>query len=63
MTVGSSFRSSFGTDFGVTMVDGPVRGLRPRSSWSTPTARCFHTELVDAIGPEPDYDAAIAALG
>src|ERR1700759_5457006 len=27
VTVGSAFRSSFGTDFGVTLVDGGMRGL------------------------------------
>src|SRR6478672_4145396 len=31
VTVGSSFRSSFGTDYGVTMVDGGMRGLLARA--------------------------------
>ena len=64
MTVGSSFRSSFGTDYGVTMVDGGMRGLLARSVVVLDTdGTVLHTELVDAIGHEPDYDAAVAALG
>jgi thiol peroxidase len=64
VTVGSSFRSSFGTDYGVTMVDGGMRGLLARSVVVLDTdGTVLHTELVDAIGHEPDYDAAVAALG
>jgi thiol peroxidase len=64
VTVGSSFRSSFGTDFGVTMVDGVMRGLLARSVVVVDTdGTVLHTQLVDAIGHEPDYDAAVAALG
>ena len=64
VTVGSSFRSSFGTDYGVTMVDGAWRGLLARAVVVVDTdGTVLHTELVDAIGHEPDYDAAVAALG
>jgi thioredoxin-dependent peroxiredoxin len=64
VTVGSSFRSSFGTDYGVTMVDGGMRGLLARSVVVFDTdGTVLHTQLVDAIGHEPDYDAAVAALG
>jgi thiol peroxidase len=64
VTVGSSFRSSFGTDYGVTMVDGAWRGLLARAVVVLDTdGTVLHTELVDAIGHEPDYDAAVAALG
>jgi thiol peroxidase len=64
VTVGSSFRSSFGTDYGVTMVDGGMRGLLARSVVVLDTDRTvLHTEVVDDIGHEPDYDAAVAALG
>ncbi len=60
----SSFRSSFGTDYGVTMVDGGMRGLLARSVVVLDTdGTVLHTELVDDIGHEPDYDAAVAALG
>ncbi len=64
VTVGSSFRSSFGTDYGVTMVDGGWRGLLARAVVVLDAdGTVLHTELVDAIGHEPDYDAAVAALG
>lgn len=64
VTVGSSFRSSFGTDYGVTMVDGGMRGLLARAVVVLDTdGTVLHTQLVDAIGHEPDYDAAVAALG
>jgi thiol peroxidase len=62
--MGSSFRSAFGTDYGVTMVDGGWRGLLARAVVVLDTdGTVLHTELVDAIGHEPDYDAAVAALG
>jgi thioredoxin-dependent peroxiredoxin len=64
VTVGSAFRSSFGTDYGVTMVDGGWRGLLARAVVVYDTdGKVLHTEVVDAIGHEPDYDAAVAALG
>src|SRR5689334_10148650 len=64
VTVGSVFRSSFGTDYGVTMTDGSMRGLLARSVVVLDTDRTvLHHQLVDDIGSEPDYDAAVAALG
>jgi len=64
VTMGSSFRSGFGTDYGVTMIDGAWRGLLARSVVVLDTAgTVLHSQLVDAIGHEPDYDAAVAALG
>ena len=61
---GSAFRSSFGTDYGVTMVDGPMRGLFARAVVvAGADGTVLHTELVSETGHEPDYDAAIAALG
>jgi thioredoxin-dependent peroxiredoxin len=64
VTVGSGFRSSFGDDYGVTLVDGAMRGLLARSVVVIDTdGTVLHTELVDAIGHEPNYEAAVAALG
>ncbi|GAB4076339.1 thiol peroxidase [Nostocoides australiense] len=61
---GSSFRSDFGDDYGVTMTDGPLRGLLARSVVVVDTdGKVLHTELVPEITTEPDYDAAVAALG
>jgi thioredoxin-dependent peroxiredoxin len=64
VVTGSAFRSSFGTDLGVTMTDGPMRGLLARSVVVVDTdGSVLHTQLVPDIGIEPDYDAAAAALG
>jgi len=61
----SAFRSSFGVDYGVQMVDGPMRGLLARSVVvADADGTVLHTELVVPTGgKEPDYDAALAALG
>lgn len=59
----STFRSSFGADYGVTMTDGPLAGLLARSVVVIDTAgTVVHRELVPEIAQEPDYDAALAAL-
>lgn len=64
VSTASVFRSSFGEDYGVLMVDGPLRGLLARSVVVVDGAgKVLHSELVPEIAREPDYDAAIAALG
>lgn len=61
--VGSAFRSSFGKDFGVTLVDGPLRGVLGRAVVVLDaTGKVTHTEMVSEIAHEPNYDAAIASL-
>ncbi|MGO4600686.1 thiol peroxidase [Terrabacter sp. 2YAF2] len=60
----SSFRSGFGVDYGVRMENGGFAGLLARAVVVIDAdGTVVHTELVPAIGQEPDYDAAIAALG
>ncbi len=62
--VGSGFRSEFGKDYGVLMTDGPMRGLLARSVVVTDeSGKVIHSQLVPEIVEEPDYDAAVAALG
>ena len=62
--VGSTFRSDFGERLGLTLADGPMRGLLARAVVVVDgDGRVIHTELVPDIGQEPDYDAAVAALG
>jgi thiol peroxidase len=62
--VGSAFRSDFGERLGLTLADGPMRGLLARAVVVVDgDGRVIHTELVPDIGQEPDYDAAVAALG
>ena len=60
----SAFRSTFGQDFGVTLVDGKFEGLLARSVVVIDTdGTVLHSQLVEEIAQEPDYDAAVAALG
>jgi len=62
--VGSAFRSSFGEDYGVTLTDSKFQGLLGRAVVVVDADnKVAYTELVPQIGQEPDYDAAIAALG
>lgn len=62
--VGSGFRTSFGDDYGVKLVDGKFEGLLARSVVVVDAdGSVVYTELVPEIGTEPNYDAAIAALG
>ncbi len=63
VAVGSAFRSQFGDDFGVTMVDGPMAGLLARAVIVLDAdGSVIHSQLVEEITTEPDYDAAVAAL-
>ncbi len=63
VSTGSVFRSSFGKDYGVTIVDGPLRGVLARAVVVLDVDhKVAYTELVSEIGHEPNYDAAIAAL-
>ena len=60
----SAFRSDFGDEWGVKLADGRLAGLFARAivvldEGGTVT----YTELVPEIANEPNYDAAIAALG
>jgi thiol peroxidase len=62
--VGSAFRSSFGDDYGVRLTDSKFEGLLARAIVVVDEdGTVSYTELVPQIGQEPDYDAAIAALG
>ena len=60
----SSFRSGFANDYGVQMADGPMKGLLARAVVVVDGNNAVvHSELVDDIVHEPNYDAALAALG
>jgi thioredoxin-dependent peroxiredoxin len=64
VTTASAFRDSFGEDYGVTITDGPMAGLLARAVVVIgPDGNIAYTELVPEIAQEPDYDAALAALG
>jgi thiol peroxidase len=61
--VASAFRDSFGEDYGVTMVDGPMAGLLARAVVVIGAdGKIAYTQLVPEIAAEPNYDAALAAL-
>jgi thiol peroxidase len=61
--VGSAFRSSFGDDYGVRLLDTKFEGLLARAVVVIDEdGKVAHSELVPNIGQEPDYDAAVAAL-
>ncbi|QHJ12922.1 Thiol peroxidase [Paraglaciecola mesophila] len=63
VATGSSFRSTFGTDYGVEFVDGPLKGLLSRSVVVLDeSGKVIYTEQVSETADEPDYEAAIAAL-
>ncbi len=61
--VASTFRSpTFGSDYGVLMTDGPLRGLMARAVVVVGAdGTVKHSELVDDITHEPNYDAALGA--
>jgi thiol peroxidase len=60
----SSFRSDFGQAFGVSLADGKLAGLLARAVVVLDeSGTVTYTELVPEIAHEPDYDAAINALG
>jgi thioredoxin-dependent peroxiredoxin len=61
---GSTFRSDFGSTYGVTIADGPMAGLMSRAVVVVDgDGVVTYTEQVPEIGQEPDYDSALAALG
>jgi thiol peroxidase len=64
VTTASAFRDSFGEDYGITIADGPMAGLLGRSVVVIGAdGNVAYTQLVPEIAEEPDYDAALAALG
>ncbi len=59
----STFRSGFGEDYGVLIIDGPLAGLMSRAVIVVDeNDKVVHTQQVGEITDEPDYDAALAAL-
>ncbi|MEN8708173.1 thiol peroxidase [Nocardioides marinisabuli] len=59
----STFRSSFGHDYGVALTDGKFEGLLARAVVVIDTdGTVLHSQLVPEIAQEPDYAAVAAAL-
>lgn len=58
----SMYRSSFGEDYGLTIIDGPLKGLLSRAVVVIDKEGIIsYTEQVPEIAQEPDYNAALAA--
>ncbi|HMT87463.1 MAG TPA: thiol peroxidase [Arachnia sp.] len=63
VTVSSDFRTGFGETYGVTFVDGPLKGLLSRSIVVIDADGVVrYTQQVEETTTEPDYDAALAVL-
>ncbi|MCB1213967.1 MAG: thiol peroxidase [Deltaproteobacteria bacterium] len=59
----SSFRSQFGEAYGVSIQDGPLKGLLARAIVViNPEGKVQYTELVPEIAQEPNYEAALKAI-
>jgi thiol peroxidase len=60
----SDFRTgNFGRDYGVTIVEGPLKGLFSRAVVIVDEQGVVaYTQQVPEIAEEPDYEAALAAL-
>lgn len=59
----SAFRSDFGKAYGLTLAEGPLKGLLARAVLVLDEGGTVkHVQLVPEIAQEPDYDAALAAL-
>ncbi len=55
---------NFAKDYGVLIEDGPLAGITARAIVVIDAdGKVVYTELVPEIGQEPDYDAALKALG
>ena len=63
VTTASGFRSSFGDDYGVTLINGKWEGLLARSIVVIDVdGTVIYNQLVPDIGTDPDFDSAVAAL-
>ena len=60
----STFRGDFGSAYGVKLADSKMAGLMARAVVVLDEeGKVLHSQLVPDITQEPDYDAAIAAVG
>lgn len=59
----SSFRSTFGKDWGLQIADSPLAGLLSRAVIVLdPNNKVLYTEQVPEIAQEPNYDAALKSF-
>ncbi|OON27034.1 lipid hydroperoxide peroxidase, partial [Micromonospora sp. Rc5] len=61
--VASDFRRGFGDNLGLVQTDGPLAQLLARAVIVVDgEGTVLHSQLVEEIATEPDYEAALAAL-
>ncbi|MEO8852323.1 MAG: thiol peroxidase [Ginsengibacter sp.] len=59
----SDFRNNFGHEYGVQIVDGPMKGLLSRAVIVVnPEGKIVYEQQVPEIGQEPDYADALKAV-
>ena len=59
----SDFRGNFSKDYGVEILDGPLKGLISRAVIILDeTGKVIYTEQVPEIKQEPDYESALSVL-
>lgn len=64
LTLSMMRNRDFARDYGVLITDGPLKGITTRAIVVLSEDNIvLHSELVAEIGQEPNYEAAIAALG
>jgi len=55
---------NFAKDYGMLLIDGPLEGITARAVVVLDADnKVLHAELVPEIAQEPDYEAALSALG
>lgn len=63
VTLSTMHPTTFGTDYGVVMIDGPLAGILSRAVLVLDqNNRVIHAQQVPEIAQEPDYESALAAL-
>jgi thiol peroxidase len=63
ITLSDFATGDFGKNYGLELVDGPMKGLHSRAIVVlNENHEVVHTELVSEIANEPNYDAALAVL-
>lgn len=63
VTLSDFATGDFGKNYGLELVDGPMKGLHARAIVVLDeNHQVLHTELVSEIANEPNYDAALAVL-
>jgi thiol peroxidase len=65
LAVGSDFRDkSFASSYGILIKDGPLKGISARAIFVVnKSGKLVYKELCEEITAEPNYEAALCAIG